>query len=110
MTSPQNLQLEANSTLADIQTYIAEMVKQRGFDQHTLDDNFIMLTEEVGELAKALRPVRGVSVADDSKMTEVEHEVADVLWMLVCVCNKLDIDLNLALRSKEQKNMHRTWR
>lgn len=96
--------------MADIQAYIKATVKHRGFDKQSVQDNFIMLTEEVGELAKALRPLRGIGIADDSQTVEIEHEVADVLWMLVCVCNQLDIDLETALRSKEQKNMQRTWR
>lgn len=102
--------LKADPSLSDIQKYIAEMGKRRGFDKDSLEDNFIMLTEELGELAKALRPIRGVTVADDSELSEVEHEVADVLWMLVCVCNKLDINLESAFRSKEKKNATRVWR
>src|SRR6266699_1162935 len=100
--------LKSGASLAEIQRYITDMVKRRGFDGESLDDNFIMLTEELGELAKALRPLRGIMVANDSKMTEVEHEVADVFWMLVCVCNQLDIDLETAIRNKEKKNATRT--
>jgi NTP pyrophosphatase (non-canonical NTP hydrolase) len=68
-----------------------------------------MLTEEVGELAKALRKQAGVKVASDSKLTDVKEEAVDVFWMLICICNLLGIDLELALRAKEAKNKTRSW-
>lgn len=102
--------LKDEPRLRDIQNYIKDVVKARGFDDNTVQDNFIMLTEEVGELAKALRSLRGIGLADDSTAVHIEHEVADVLWMLICVCNQLDIDLEAALRAKEEKNKQRTWR
>lgn len=102
--------LQPNASLAEIQGYIASMCEQRGFSDESLADSFIMLTEEVGELAKSLRPLRGVTIADDSQKREAGHEAADVFWMLMCVCNKLDIDLEAAFRSKEEKNATRVWR
>ncbi len=102
--------LAASPTLADIQAYIKAVIKHRGFDDETVQDQFIMLTEEVGELAKALRKFHGTArIAKDSAVGQVEHEAADVLWMLVCVCNQLGIDLEAALRSKEEINKQRVW-
>jgi NTP pyrophosphatase (non-canonical NTP hydrolase) len=103
--------LPTEPTLGDVQTYIKDMVSYRNFDDETLQDVFIMLTEEVGELAKSLRKFHGIArIATDSTVEAVEHEVADVLWMLICVCNKLDIRLEDALRAKEEINNKRTWR
>src|SRR6185437_3106172 len=97
--------LQSEPTLPDIQTYIKDMIHHRGFDGESLQDVFIMLTEEVGELAKSLRKFHGTTrIATDSTVSSVEHEAADVLWMLICVCNKLDINLEDALRSKEEIN------
>lgn len=90
--------------------YIGAVVKHRGFDDQTVDYEFRMLVEEVGELAKALRKHQGGFIADDSKTSQVSHECADVLWMLACVCNRLGIDLEAALRDKEEHNKTRTWR
>jgi len=103
--------LSSNPTLDDVQMYIKDMVRYRGFEDETLQDVFIMLTEEVGELAKSLRKHHStMRIATDSTVDLVEHEVADVLWMLICVCNKLDIRLEDALRAKEAINNQRTWR
>ncbi|HSX04964.1 MAG TPA: MazG nucleotide pyrophosphohydrolase domain-containing protein [Candidatus Saccharimonadales bacterium] len=102
--------LAANPTLAEIQAYMAAVVKHRGFDKETLQDSFILLTEEVGELAKALRKHEGrAPVATDSTIGAIEHEAADVFWMLICVCNHLGIDLETALRDKEEINKQRRW-
>lgn len=101
--------LKSNPNLANIQTYIAEVIKFKGFDKETVQDSFIMMCEEVGELAKALRKSHGVKLATDSKNVEVRHEVADVFWMLVCICNQLGISLEAALREKEEYNKKRSW-
>jgi NTP pyrophosphatase (non-canonical NTP hydrolase) len=101
--------LGSNPTLRDIQTYVEATIKYRGFDKESVQDKFMMLTEEVGELAKAMRKMHGVKTAIDSKVGNVDHEAADVLWLLICICNKLNIDLEQALRSKEELNKTRTW-
>lgn len=101
--------LKPDPTLPDIQEYIAAMVKRRGFDKETVQDSFILLTEEVGELAKEIRKLHGVKMASDSAKLKLEHEVADVLMMLICVCNGLGLDLEQALRTKEEHNKTRTW-
>jgi NTP pyrophosphatase (non-canonical NTP hydrolase) len=69
-----------------------------------------MLVEEVGELAKALRRHAGHKMDVAAPDINVRHEAADVLWMLVATCNKLGIDLEEALREKEEKNKQRVWK
>ncbi len=102
--------LKAKPTLNDIQVYVAAVCQARGFDKESVEDSYIMLTEEVGELAKALRKHRCMTVATDSVVGDLAHEAADVLWLLVCVCNQLGIGLEQAVRDKEEKNRLRTWR
>ena len=99
-------------TLGEWQEYIACKIEERGFADETLQDSFMLLVEEVGELAKSLRPLHGIKVATDSTQKghqDIEHEAAAVFWLIVCVCNKLGIDLDSAIRSKEVKNAKRTW-
>ena len=101
--------LKDNPTLSDVQKYIAAAVAHRKFS-NSLQDDFIMLTEEVGELAKSLRKHRGIGLDAKSVARAAEDEVADVLWMLACVCNQLGIDLEQAFRAKEEKNKSRVWK
>lgn len=102
--------LKPGYSLPELQRYIAETLKYRGLDGQSVQDEFIMLCEEVGELAKALRKVLGGKMAQDAAEIELEHEAADVLWMLLAVCNALHIDIEQALHAKDAKNRQRVWR
>lgn len=102
--------LKQNPTLSDIQEYVHAVGVHRGFDKESVQDSFMLLAEEIGELAKALRKMHDVKVANDSAVGKVEHEAADVFWMLLCVCNGLGIDLEQAMRDKEEHNKKREWK
>jgi NTP pyrophosphatase (non-canonical NTP hydrolase) len=100
---------KVDATLADWQAYVQRKITERGFADETTQQKFLLLVEEVGELAKALRPLEGVKTSADSAKHEVEHEIADVFWLLCCIANGLDIDLDYAIRSKDEKNEQRVW-
>lgn len=104
-----NLHLKDNPTLADLQQYVRDMVAERGFDDETVQDTFMLLIEEVGELAKAARKHAGIKFAADTETKEMAHEAADVLVLLLGLCNLLNIDLEQAFRAKEVRNKQRTW-
>lgn len=97
------------TTTEHLQQYIKDVVKYRGFDQENVSDNFIMLCEEVGELAKAVRIYNGVKIATDSNVVNLEHEIADVFWLLACVSNQLGVDIASAVYNKEEINKRRLW-
>jgi NTP pyrophosphatase (non-canonical NTP hydrolase) len=100
----------ADASLAEWQAYIQQKITERGFADETTQQKFILLVEEVGELAKALRPLEGIKTSNDSDKLEIEHEAADVFWLLCTICNGLGIDLDAALRSKDEKNEKRVWK
>ena len=104
-----NLELKQNPTLGDYQKYIADMVEERGFDNSVLQ-MFLMITEEIGEMAKANRKQEGMSTDDNSHKPELEHEIADVFIFLLDICNHYDIDLEKAFRAKEEINKQRIWK
>ena len=101
--------LPSNPTLGDVQKYIDEAI---AFRHHSTDTKYclLLLTEEVGELAKAIRKTTGGTIDPESRDSHVDEEAADVLWMLVTICNSLGIDLEQSLRAKEEKNKLRTWK
>lgn len=105
--------LTPNNTLAEVQDYINKMNEIRGFNQQEITKTMLLLTEEVGELAKAIRK-SSTDMAIDINQKEhydtIESEVADVFYVLTCVCNKLDIDIFTCLKEKEAKNIIRTWK
>ena len=93
--------------LADFQKLIKQLVVERGYNEETVPEVLMLLTEEVGELAKAIRKLNGQVTHQDSKVHQAGEELADCLWLLIDIANRLDIDLERAFRDKELKNQGR---
>lgn len=104
------LNLKTLPTLQDFQRYVDEMVKERGFDQETIPEIFMLLLEECGELAKAARKTQNIKSDEQSKSFHIAEEAADVFIYLLYVCNRYGIDLEKAFRDKEELNKQRTWK
>lgn len=69
----------------------------------------MLLAEEMGEFAKAARKSSGVKVDHKSKKHALSEEAADMFYLLIDLCNHLDINLEKAFREKEKKNQKRNW-
>lgn len=111
MVADQETELEsAVVALSLLQSYVGKTSQERGFGDESAQDKFMLLVEEIGELAKAMRPLQGIKVADDSTLAELEDEAADILMLLASLCNKLEIDLKQAVLAKETKNRQRNWK
>jgi len=105
-------ELNQNNTLGEVQEYIRKVIEIRGFDKQSPEQTMLLLTEEIGELAKAIRKEKTSMSIDKSKIgnyDSIESEVADVFIVLSSICNKFDIDLYSALKAKEEENIHRKW-
>lgn len=97
------------ASLEDIQRYVLEICAERGF-AHDPMNKFVMLTEEVGELAKAYRKTCGMKFSKSADKLSLEEEIADVLITLLAFANTLDIDVYQAFAAKESKNRKRVWK
>lgn len=107
-----NLHLPQNPTLANIQQYVSDMEAERGFTDGTVLEAYLLLAEEVGELAKCIRKSPHTSLRTDAARTyhdSAAGEIADVLMMLTAIANRLDVDMEQAFRDKEEQNKQRTW-
>jgi NTP pyrophosphatase (non-canonical NTP hydrolase) len=104
------VQLPERPTLADLQTYVAEVCQERGWTKDTPSEKFQLFVEEVGELAKAMRKAAGL-YQEHAKPRDMslEEELADVLSYLLDLANCFQVDLEAAFRAKEQINQARTW-
>ena len=102
--------LPEKPTLGDLQRYVDEMCRERGWTKDTPAEKFVLFVEEVGELAKATRSAAGL-YAERTKTQQwsLEEEFADVLSYLLDLANCYHIDLEAAFRAKEQVNQSRTW-
>ena len=104
--------LNNDNTIIQVQEYIRKVIELRGFSEQNIEKTMLLLTEEVGELAKAIRKEQTSMSIDKSKINNydtIENEVADVFIVLCSICNKLNIDLFSSLKEKEKKNITREW-
>lgn len=100
----------ASDKIRDLQRYYRRVAITRGFDKETPAHVLILLVEEVGELAKALRTRIGVSVQeDDTSRKSVRLELADCFIYLLHMANQTDNDLYAAFLEKERLNAGKRW-
>jgi NTP pyrophosphatase (non-canonical NTP hydrolase) len=104
-------ELKEKPTLSDLQQYMAEFCKERSWDKDTYTEKFLLFTEEVGELAKAMRKATGMysEEARKHKRFDLEEEFADVLNYLLDMANLFEVDLESAFREKDKLNRERSW-
>ena len=105
--------LPAKPTLADLQADIAALVEQRGWEDESINDVFLLMVEEVGELAKEIRKHTGmrtdVNKPSQANQAALEGEFADILNYLLDLANHLGVDLERAYRNKMKEVEGRTW-
>ena len=103
--------LNNKSSINDIQEYINKMIEERGFDKETKQDVMLLLTEEIGELAKEVRKSTNIKMDEkQSRQENLSDEIADVFMYILAMCRVADINLLEALINKEKKNLERTWK
>jgi len=105
--------LKEDNTLEEVQEYIRKVIEIRGFSNQSIEQAMLLLTEEIGELAKAIRKEKTTMSIDNNKIRNydtIESEVADVFLVLCTICNKLNINLFSSLKDKEKKNIERIWK
>jgi len=89
-------------TIHDAQNQVDQWIKTVGVRYFNELTNMAMLTEEVGELARIIvRRYGEQSEKESDKNKDLGDEMADVLWVLICLANQTGVDLTQAF----QKNM-----
>ena len=72
--------------------------------------NMAMLTEEVGEVARIISRKYGEqSFKESDKEVKLEDELADVLWVLICLANQTGVDLTAAFKKNLEKKSSRDF-
>lgn len=69
--------------------------------------NMAILTEEVGEMARIMARKYGDQSFKEGEKHELADEMADVLWVLMCIANQTGVDLTEALRKNIEKKTKR---
>lgn len=97
-----------NLTLKDAQEKVDQWIRTYGVRYFGELTNMAMLTEEVGELARIIARRYGEqSEKESDKNRDLGDEMADVLWVLICLANQTGVDLETAFARNIQKKTDR---
>lgn len=101
-------------TLTSAQQQVDEWIRTIGVRYFSELTNMAILTEEVGELARIMaRRYGDQSFKESDKAYDLADEMADVLWVLICLANQTGIDLteafhkNMLKKTARDKDRHR---
>lgn len=93
-------------TIREAQKAVDEWIRSYGVRYFNELTNMAVLTEEVGELARVMARKYGEQSFKDGESQDPSEEMADVLWVLICLANQTGVDLTEALaRSFEKKTL-----
>lgn len=98
---------EHSLTLEDIQKKVDDWIKTYGVRYFSELTNMAVLTEEVGELARVMARKYGDQSFKPGEKDNLSEEMADILWVLVCLANQTGVNLTEAFRASMQKKTER---
>lgn len=100
--------MEENITLKEAQAQVDAWIKTYGVRYFNELTNMAILTEEVGEVARLVARIYGEqSFKESDKQKDLADEMADVLWVLICLANQTGVDLTAAFQKNLQKKTER---
>lgn len=99
-------------TISEAQQKVDEWIKTYGVRYFSELTNMAILTEETGEVARLIaRKYGDQSTKKDESTDNLGDELADVLWVLICLANQTGVDLTEAfeqnIRKKTQRDTNR---
>ena len=94
-------------TLSEVQQQADEWIRTYGVRYFNELTNMAVLTEEVGELARIMARTYGDQSFKADEKHDLGDEMADVLWVLLCLANQTGVDLTVAFERNLQKKTER---
>lgn len=94
-------------TIQEAQKRVDEWIKKYGVRYFSELTNMAVLTEEVGELARVMSRKYGDQSFKEGEKQDPAEEMADVLWVLICLANQTGVDLTEALEKSFEKKTER---
>ena len=86
--------------------YLQNYIKQKDYHPELLKDYFLKLSEEVGELSRAMRKGLKAQNGKDIKGT-IDEELWDVIYYAIAIANIYDVDLEQVIKTKSEMNQIR---
>jgi NTP pyrophosphatase (non-canonical NTP hydrolase) len=100
-------------TIKEAQEKVDQWIKNYGIRYYSELTNMVLLTEEVGELARIIARKYGEQSAKENEISkELADEMADVIFVILCLANQTGVDLetainkNLVKKTKRDKERH----
>lgn len=94
-------------TIKEAQETVDNWIKEYGVRYFSELTNMACLTEEVGELARIIARKYGDQSFKEDEKCDLSDEMADVLWVLLCLANQTGVDLTEALARNLAKKTQR---
>ena len=94
-------------TIREAQKMVDDWIKTYGVRYFSELTNMAVLTEEVGELARIMARKYGDQSFKEGEKHDIGDEMADVLWVLMCLANQTGVDLTEALKKNLEKKTKR---
>jgi len=95
-------------SIAEAQEKVDQWIRSHGVRYFNELTNMAILTEEVGEVARIMARKYGEqSFKESDEDKELADEMADVLWVLICLANQTGVDLTSALEKNFEKKTTR---
>ena len=86
--------------IKDLQIQVDDWINQHGVRYFNELTNMAILTEEVGELARAMSRIYGEQSFKENEKSNIGEELADILFVVLCIANQTNTDLNLEFQKK----------
>lgn len=94
-------------TIKEAQEAVDRWIKEYGVRYFSELTNMACLTEEVGELARIMARRYGDQSFKEGESHDSSEEMADILWVLICLANQTGVDLTEALQKSFEKKTKR---
>ena len=94
-------------TIKEAQEKVDKWIKEYGVRYFNEMTNMAILTEEVGEVARIMARTYGEQSFKEGEKKELGDELADVLWVVICIANQTGVDLTGALQKNFEKKTRR---
>ena len=86
--------------MKDLQIQVDDWIHQYGVRYFNELTNMAILTEEVGELARVMSRIYGEQSFKENDKNNIGEELADILFVVLCIANQTNTDLNLEFQKK----------
>lgn len=94
-------------TIEEAQKTVDQWIKKYGVRYFSELTNMACLTEEVGELARVIARKYGDQSFKEGEKANIGEEIADIMWVLICLANQTETDITEELQKSFEKKTKR---